>query len=120
MSIEKDHCYAEMLQMMRSMGSKDNPITLQIGVMLNPTSVKVDDLILNAEDIYIADYLVSGYTQQIEKPYVSAVSGGSTSVSVETQESLTYKEGLKKGDLVAVQRLHNTNKFVILARVVTV
>lgn len=118
--MNKDHCYAEMLKMMREQGSKDNPVTLQIGVMLSPTSVKIDDLILNSEDIYIADYLVEGYTRQLEIPYVSNVTGNSTGVNAETQEVLVYKEGLKKGDLVAVQRLHNTNKFVILAKVVEV
>lgn len=57
--MNRDHYYAEMLKMMREQGGKDNPITLQLGVMKSSDSVAIDDLILNAEDLYIADYLVS-------------------------------------------------------------
>ena len=38
-------------------------------------------------------------------------------LKVSTQAKITYIDGLKKGDLVAVQKLNDTNKFVILARV---
>lgn len=81
--------YAEMLNMMRQQGSKDNPTTLQLGIMQSANSVKIGDLLLNSEDLYIADYLF-----------------------------LENIDGLKNGDIVAVQRLHNTNMYVILARVV--
>ena len=96
-SMNSDHYFAEMLGMMRSQGAKDNPTTLQLGVMQSANSVKIDDLVLNAEDLYIADYLVAGYTRQTQ---------------------ITFTDGLKKGDLVAVQKLQDTNKFVILAKVV--
>lgn len=36
---------------------------------------------------------------------------------VTRQNKITYTDGLKKGDLVAVQKLNDTNKYVILARV---
>jgi hypothetical protein len=88
-SMKSDHYFAEMLKMMREQGSKNNPTTLQLGVMQGAKSVRIDDLILNAEDLYISEALV-----------------------------LSYAEGLKKGDLVAVHKLHNTNKYVILAKVV--
>ena len=65
-SMKNDHYLAEMLEIMRSQGAKDNPVTLQLGVMQSSNSVKIDDLILNAEDLYIADYLVAGYTRQIK------------------------------------------------------
>ena len=123
--MESDHYYAEMLNMMREQGRKDNPTTLQLGIMQSATSVKINDLILEAEDLYIADYLVAGYTREIEKPYVSDVSvshseGSSPQVSLTKQEKATYTDGLKKGDLVAVQKLNDTNMYVILARVVQV
>ena len=132
--MKNDAFYAEMINMMRSQGSKDNPVTLQLGVMQSSNSVKIDDLVLNAEDLYIADYLISGYTRQIKIPYVSGVTVDTTQndpfgsvdaqgqyhdpdTKVSTQAKITYIDGLKKGDLVAVQRLNDTNKFVILARV---
>lgn len=132
--MKNDAFYAEMIEMMRAQGRKDNPITLQLGVMQSPNSVKIDDLVLKAEDLYIADYLIAGYTREIKIPYVSGVTVDTTQYDpfgvvdekgqyhdpdtrVSTQAKITYTDGLKKGDLVAVQKLHDTNKFVILARV---
>lgn len=134
-TMDRDHYYAEMITMMREQGKKDNPVTLQLGVMQSKNSVKIDDLILKAEDLYIADYLVSGYEREIKIPYVSGVTvdttqespfgvpdgeGGyvDTDTKVTEQKKITYTDDLKKGDLVAVQKLHDTNKYVILARVV--
>lgn len=132
--MKNDAFYAEMIEMMRAQGRKDNPVTLQLGVMQSSNSVKIDDLVLKAEDLYIADYLIAGYTRQIKIPYVSGVTVDTTQndpfgsvdaqgqyhdpdTRVSTQAKITYIDGLKKGDLVAVQRLNDTNKFVILARV---
>lgn len=131
-SMKGDHYLAEMLELMRLQGAKDNPVTLQLGVMQSPTSVKIDDLVLNAEDLYIADYLVAGYTRQIKVPYVSGVSVDTTQSNpfaskdnpdpdtrVWKESQITYIDGLKKGDLVAVQKLDGNNMYVILARVVS-
>jgi hypothetical protein len=134
-SMNSDHYFAEMLGMMRSQGAKDNPTTLQLGVMQSANSVKIDDLVLNAEDLYIADYLVAGYTRKLKVPYVSGVTVDTTQsdgfgytdangtyhdpdTKTSTQKEITFTDGLKKGDLVAVQKLQDTNKFVILAKVV--
>lgn len=133
-NMKNDVFYAEMIQMMRAQGSKDNPITLQLGVMQSANSVKIDDLVLEAEDLYIADYLVAGYTRELKIPYVSGVTVDTTQndpfgtvdsegnyhdpdTRVTRQNKITYTDGLKKGDLVAVQKLNDTNKYVILARV---
>ena len=131
-SMKGDHYLAEMLELMRSQGAKDNPVTLQLGVMQSPNSVKIDDLVLNAEDLYIADYLVAGYTRQIKVPYVSGVSVDTTQSNPFAskdnpdpdtlywiEKQITYIDGLKKGDLVAVQKLDGNNMYVILARVVS-
>lgn len=132
--MKNDAFYAEMIEIMRAQGRKDNPVTLQLGVMQSSNSVKIDDLVLKAEDLYIADYLIAGYTRQIKIPYVSGVTVDTTQnnpfgsvdaqgqyhdpdTRVSTQAKITYIDGLKKGDLVAVQKLNDTNKFVILARV---
>lgn len=132
--MKNDAFYAEMIQMMRDQGRKDNPVTLQLGVMLSSNSVKIDDLTLYPEDLYIADYLIAGYTREIKIPYVSGVTVDTTQLDpfgtvdangqyhdpdtrVAVQKKITYVDGLKKGDLVAVQKLSATNKYVILARV---
>ena len=131
-SMKGDHYLAEMLELMRSQGAKDNPVTLQLGVMQSSNSVKIDDLVLNAEDLYIADYLVAGYTRQIKVPYVSGVSVDTTlsnpfaskdnpdpDTRTWKESQITYVDGLKQGDLVAVQKLDGNNMYVILARVVS-
>ena len=86
--MEKDFYYAQMLGMMREQGRKDNPTTIQLGTMQSSNSVKIADLLLSREDLYIADYLL-----------------------LENDNSLT------KGDIVALQKLDN-NMYLILARVV--
>lgn len=114
--MKSDQYYAEILSMMREQGRKDNPTTLQIGIMQSANSVKIGDLLLLAEDLYIADYLVANkFTRKIKVPYVSEVPPDTQPV---IQKEITFTDGLKKGDLVAVQKLHDTNKFVILAKVI--
>lgn len=130
--MKNDQSYLRVMELMRSQGAKDNPVTLQLGVMQSPTSVKIDDLVLNAEDLYIADYLVAGYTRQIKVPYVSGVSVDTTQnnpfaskdnpdpdTRTWKESQITYTDGFKKGDLVAVQKLDGNNMYVILARVVS-
>lgn len=114
-NMNTDHFYAEMLNMMREQGRKDNPTTIQLGIMQSSNSVKIDDLVLNAEDLYIADYLKAGYSRKLKTPYVSSVSFSGE--SFDKKDSTVYSDGLKKGDLVAVQMLNN-NKYVILTKVV--
>lgn len=125
-SMQSDRYFAEMLNMMREQGRKDNPVTLQLGIMQSENSVKIDDLTLYAEDLYIADYLVAGYTRKIMVPYVSKVTadlikddiGYELETQIDKQDQIIFADGLKKGDLVAVQKLQNTNKYVILVKVV--
>lgn len=111
-SMQSDQYFAEMLNMMREQGRKDNPITIQIGIMQSANSVKIGDLMLYAEDLYIADYLVSGYSRKLKVPYLSSVNPSTT------QDQINLTDGLKKGDLVVVQKLNDTNKYVILVKVV--
>ena len=117
-SMQSDQYFAEMLTMMRNQGRKDNPTTLQLGVMQSANSVKIDDLTLNAEDLYIADHLVAGYVYPLVTPYVKSITFDNYNGSYATSKDAVRSTGLKKGDLVAVQRLHNTNKYVILTKVV--
>ena len=81
---KNDYHYAEMLNLMREQGRKDNPTTLQLGIMRSTDSVQIGDLILHAEDLYISDNC----------------------------------RNLQAGNVVAVEKLHDTNKFIILSKVV--
>ncbi len=133
-SMKGSYDYTRMLEVIRVQGSKDNPSTIQIGEMLSANSCKIDDLTLNAEDLYIADYLKAGYTRTIKIPYVSGVTVDTTQsdgfgytdsegnyhdpdTQTTRQSQITYTDGLKKGDKVLVQVLSN-NKYAIIVRVV--
>lgn len=126
--MDNNYEYAQMLQLMRSQGSKDNPETIKIGTMLSANSVKLDDLTLYPEDLYIADHLTGGYSRKLSIPYVSDarldVTMGQYDVKdvdiiLTKQSSLVMEgsDGLKAGDLVAIQKLDN-NMYLIFARVV--
>jgi hypothetical protein len=39
-NMKNDHQYAEVLEMMRSQGAKDNPTLAQLGIMQSSNSVK--------------------------------------------------------------------------------
>ena len=52
-----DHHYAEMLGIMREQGKKDNPITLQLGIVEAGNKVRLNDLLLEADDLYISKQL---------------------------------------------------------------
>ena len=107
--MQSDYYYAEMLRLMREQGKKDNPTTLQIGIVIKDGRIKIDDLILEKEDVYIVDYLLEGYTRKLKVPY--RAEDGSI------QESIVLQKCLKEGDLVVLQRLSNS-MYVILSRVV--
>lgn len=113
-----DKRYVDMLNLMRKQGSKDNPVTLELGIMQGSDSVKIGDLVLDKDDILIADHLLAGYSYKIETPYVSVVNF--TPETVTTKDTIVKTTGLKKGDIVAVMKLSANDTYVILAKVVSV
>ena len=115
---ESDYQYAQMLQMMRDQGRKDNPTILEIGTMLSHNRVQLGELVLEPEDLYISDFLMVGYVYPLVTPYVYDSTfddeGRATSRTAQAVRAI----GLVAGDLVAVQRVQDTNMYVILAKVV--
>ena len=71
-----DQDYAELMGVMRQEGSKDNPETLFIGTMRSATSVEIDGLVLDGDDVYIAAHLMAGFQFPLKVPYVSDVTFG--------------------------------------------
>lgn len=111
-----DNVYGEFAGMMRGLGAMDNPETMLIGTVKTYTSskfeVEVDGLILDEDDVYIADYLTKGYSMPIETPYVyNSVFNTKSSIVRENR-------GLKKGDLVALMQCSDNDTFVVLCKVV--
>lgn len=88
------NAYEEMLNLMRSEGSKDNTAPIQIGVMQSETSCKIGNLELEGSDLLTAGHLRTGYDCKG-----------------------VYVEKLKKGDTVALYRV-NEEQYIILERLV--
>lgn len=113
-----DQVCANLMDIMRQEGSKDNPETLFIGTMRSATSVEIDGLVLDGDDVYIAAHLMAGYQFPLKVPYVSDVTFGHYDGSFKTTNPDVRKTGLKKGDLVAVMKCNDNTTYVILEKVV--
>lgn len=109
-----DQVCANLMDIMRQEGSKDNPETLFIGTMRSATSVEIDGLVLEGDDVYIAAHLMAGYQFPLKVPYVSDVTFGHYDGSFKTTNPAVRKTGLKKGDLVAVMKCNDNTTYVIL------
>ena len=106
-----DQTCANLMEIMRQEGSKDN-----IGTMRSATSVEIDGLVLDGDDVYIAAHLMAGYQFPLKTPYVSSVNFGSETTT--KTNPAVRSSGLKKGDLVAVMKCNDNTTYVILERVV--
>lgn len=103
--MKSDFFYTEMLKLMQTQGAKSNPVTLQLGVVQSGGKIKIGDLILNSDDYYLAEHLKAGYKLTYQSgEYV-------TSIELIDNE-------LKAGDLVAIQQLNDTDRYVVLEKVV--
>ena len=134
------NAYAELLDTMREMGSQDNPLVVEIGkiVSTKPFIVRVNDIDIDEDNIYIADNLQSGYRRgaklegigklkasmpgQLGAITSPAGSGTLDSVNITTLENEASIEGtiefshyFRTGDLVALTPFQNNQKFIIAA-----
>lgn len=121
-----DQNYAELAGLFRQMGGMDNPQTLFIGTVKtwkednSKIEIEVDDLILDQDDILVADYLMNGFRFPLETPYVSSVTFGHYDGSYKTVDTAVKhrKKGIKKGDLVALMKCNDNDTYVLLCKVV--
>ena len=97
--------YEEMLEMMRHEGKKDNPASIQIGVMADATTCKIGKLVLSGEDLLIAEHLKTGYHYAV------------CSDNPAKKDNTTFIETLKSGDKVAAYRISD-ELYIILGRLV--
>ena len=167
-----DNAYSGIINIMREQGTKYNAPALMLGEVINanPLLIKAGDIQLDKDNLYVADYLMPGYSREASLTgsisfSTSNVSGstdtrtythshdiashshsatecsiGGTSLSTDTQththvhditrlsviaDDLTAdgtleltNGGLKAGDMVAIQQLQGTNKFVVFCRLI--
>ena len=144
-----DNPYSSMIEMFRQEGAKYNAPDLMLGEVLTEEpnlTIKTGGIQLDKDNLYIADYLLKNYTRKISFKGNANFSGGSvdgntSSVSVSEHGNhghrvtnisvsntlhdeignLCFTESqLKRGDLVALQQLSGTNKFVVYCRLKTI
>lgn len=87
--------YEKIIRLMRENAIKSLPHDIEIATMTSETSCAKGDLVLERDDLLIAEHLLTGYL----KPDESVVSP------------------LKKGDKVIIKRLSD-EKYVIIERVI--
>lgn len=60
--------YVEIIMMMQREGAKSNPPSFCLGKVVSetPLEIKVDELLLDADDFLIADYLIEGYKRSLQ------------------------------------------------------
>lgn len=144
-----DNPYSTMIELFRQEGAKYNAPELNIGVVLTEEpnlTIESNGIQLDKDNLYIADYLLSGYKRSFKSSATTNINGGSVngstnkaSVSEHGSHShsinniningakctasdgqITYEDrGLRKGDLVAMQQINKTNKFVVYCKVVS-
>lgn len=93
-----DKGYEKLIRAIKSTQKASNNI--MVGIMQGNSTCKINDLILDSDDLYIAEHLTTGYIKSV---------GG------------TYEEVAKltQGDMVIVLRI-NEEKYAIIERLVEV
>lgn len=98
--------YVKMINLMKERGADSNPPGIQLGTMINSNTLKVGDLQVGRQNLYIASYLVSN------KP-------GKVITDTGTYNIVNLLK-LKAGDVVAVMPTVDMQTYIILAKVVRV
>lgn len=96
--------YIEFVKVIKEKGKSNKLPSVQIGTIINKDTLKIGELQITRENLYIADYLRSGYKRNLEldgltKEYVN-------------------KDTLKPGDNVAVIPTEDRQIYIILCKVV--
>lgn len=152
-----DNPFSGMINLMREQGAKFNAPNLLVGEVINadPVKIKVGDVILDKDNLYIADYLLRDYKRayKIEGELYFNSDGGTINGSTKNTSCTTthnhlmdrldlktnkdnfyakgdgneqskdnkyfyYKNlGLEVDDLVAIQQLSNSYKFIVFCKI---
>lgn len=122
--------YVEMLGIMQRQGAVTNPPGIRLAeVVSSPPNIKIrlGELQIDKNNIWIADYLLPNYTRQItlggDGEAITHDGGGSyspytTLESLQFNGSLTFVDTIKTGDVLAVIPTTDEQTYIILARVV--
>lgn len=119
-----DNPYSEALALMEKRGAKNNPPSICIGTIVAPPPnivLTLGKLQIDKDNIFIADYLLSGYQREISIEQAaatgSACQGSVSSVGI-PDTKMSYKDTLKAGDSVAVLATADRQKYIVFCKVV--
>ena len=138
--------YSSLIEHMRTQGGKNNTPYVQIGLVVSadPLTVKLGDLQISRDNLLVADHLLPDYARKYELSgniqfsesgdlgsTDSASVGdhgshshGITSLNIDTDNTtqsgdLTFKDGLKANDIVALIPTLDEQTYIVLAKVVS-
>lgn len=124
--------YSNLINMIKDYGASYNPPSIEIGQVLSdsPLTIKLGDLQLNSSNLLISDHLVKEYKREIDETikcsgYNDICSrvehiNGSPLDEIKCKLTVKYNDKLKSGDLVAMLSTYDRQKFIVIARVVTI
>ena len=117
--------YVRILEHMKIQGTKNNPSSIQIGIVItsNPLTIKVGDLPINGNNLLIADYLLKNYKREISISTTNAtgIAGDQNISSIAIPDAtLNFINGLNKDDSLALLPTQDNQTYIVLARVVNI
>jgi len=128
-----DNPTAKLLEIMQEQGRKFNPPSILIGKIIAPPPnirIQINDIILENEDIYIAEYLLKGYWREFSvvghivsntqsascskgAPHTHPIDNDNTQTG-----TITWEDHLYPGDEVAVMPMYGSQQYIVLHRIV--
>lgn len=97
--------FEDLIGIMQEEGGKNTPSGTQLGVMSGPNSCDVDGLSLSAEDLLFAEHLVNPIATKVI-------------INEDGTDGSEYLEPLKKGDIVAIKKISDS-QYLILGKMVS-
>lgn len=101
--------YVKMLNLMKKKGAESNPPSICIAKVISAPPeiiVQTNDLQLYKDDLYMADYLLTGYSRDVS---INPNCSGS---------KITTNDTIKVGDELAVLPTGDNQTWIILCKVV--
>lgn len=107
----EENPYDGLLGMMQSEGARLNPPSICIGEVVtgNPLSIKVDELVLEQENLLIADFLLEGYKRSFHVISSGTTHENGTSIIQGNLVSETQSESGGSGDSSFASHSHRVN-----------
>lgn len=112
--------YERLINVIREQGSVKNPPRLRLGTMASDSQCDIGTMVLEKDDLYIAEHLTDRYTVKITANALSMRLSGyqeQQEASMANQE-IVVNSSLKKGDVVLLYKVSD-EKYVVIEKVVS-